>query len=61
MVEKACRNCHLISDQNTCPNCKSSDLSEDFTGLAIILDPERSAIANIMKIDRKGRYAIKIR
>jgi DNA-directed RNA polymerase subunit E" len=61
MVDKACRNCNLISDRSVCPNCKSIDLSDDFNGLVIILDPENSAIAKIMEIKKKGRYAVRIR
>lgn len=61
MVERACRNCRLISERNACPNCKSTDLSDDFSGLVVILDPANSAIAKIMKIEMKGRYAVRIR
>jgi len=61
MVDKACRNCNLISDRSACPNCKSTDLSDDFTGLVVILDPEKSVIAKLMNLDKKGRYAVRIR
>jgi len=61
MVDRACRNCRLISERSVCPNCKSSDLSEDFSGLVIILNPADSAIAKIMNIETKGRYAVRIR
>jgi len=29
--------------------------------MVIIFDPEKSAIAKAMKIEKKGRYAIKVR
>ncbi len=62
MNEKACRNCHFISDASTCPNCKNtSSMSDDFSGRVIIFDPEGSAIARAMKIKKKGRYALRIR
>jgi len=61
MVEKACRSCRLISERNICPKCKSTDLSEDFSGFAVIIDPGKSTIAKIMNIKEKGRYAIRIR
>jgi len=61
MVDKACRNCHTITDGNICPECKSTDLSDDFNGIVIILDPERSEIAKLMNIKKKGRYAVRIR
>jgi len=61
MVDRACRNCRLISDRNACPECKSTDLSDDFSGLVVVLDPENSAIAKAMHIKKKGRYAVRIR
>ncbi len=61
MSEKACRECHLISHKNVCPSCKTSSLSDDFTGLIIIFDPEDSAIAHAMKVEKKGRYALRVR
>jgi len=61
MVDRACRNCHIITDGTVCPECKSTDLSDDFGGVVIILDPERSEIAKLMSIKKKGRYAVRIR
>lgn len=61
MVDKACRNCHMVTDGNVCPECKSTDLSDDFSGVVIILDPESSKIAKLMNINKKGRYAVRIR
>jgi RNA polymerase subunit RPABC4/transcription elongation factor Spt4 len=61
MTDKACPECHLITTGNACPKCKTTGLSDDFGGLAIIFDPEGSAIAKVMKVEEKGRYAIKVR
>lgn len=61
MSEKACRDCKLISRESRCPNCNSSDLSDDFSGFVIILDVEESEIARIMKVDKNGKYALRIR
>ncbi len=61
MTEKACRECHKISPGSTCPKCKTSVLSDDFTGLVIIFDPKSSAIARAMQVDEKGRYALRVR
>jgi len=61
MPEKACRDCHLIVSGYICPNCKSTNLSEDWTGIVIILDPENSLIAKKMETEKPGRYAIRIR
>lgn len=59
--EKACRNCHFISMGNICPNCKSSNLSDDWSGLIVVINPEKSEIGK--KIDAKspGKYAIRVR
>jgi DNA-directed RNA polymerase subunit E" len=61
MSEKACANCHFLTKDNVCPRCKSSSLSEDFGGLVILFDPEESAIAKVMNVKEKGRYALKVR
>ncbi|MGD0804042.1 MAG: transcription elongation factor subunit Spt4 [Candidatus Bathyarchaeia archaeon] len=61
MAPKACRTCKIITDENICPVCKSSELSEDFLGFVIILDPSKSQLAEKMKIKEAGRYALKIR
>ena len=61
MSEKACSICHFITKENVCPKCKSSSLSDDFSGIVIIFDPENSAIAKAMNIKEKGRYALKVR
>jgi len=61
LTQKACRDCHAITTESICPNCKTPSLSDDFTGLVIIFDPEDSAIAKVMKINKKGRYALRVR
>ena len=61
MNKKACANCHLITKDNVCPKCRSTSLSEDFSGTVIMFDPENSAIAKAMSIKEKGRYALKVR
>ena len=61
MREKACTNCHFITKENVCAKCKSTNLSEDFSGIVVMFDPENSSIAKAMKIKEKGRYALKVR
>lgn len=60
MSEKACRECRLISYGSICPKCKASSLSDDFTGLVIIFDPN-SSIAHAMRVKEQGRYALRVR
>jgi DNA-directed RNA polymerase subunit E" len=61
LSEKACSTCHFITRENTCPKCKTSSLSDDFSGLVIVFDAEGSAIAKTMNIKEKGRYALRVR
>lgn len=61
MSEKACANCHFLTRENVCPKCKSTSLSDDYSGLVIIFDSEGSAIAKAMNIKEKGRFALKVR
>ena len=61
MTEKACSVCMLITTENICPNCRASSLSDDFSGLVVIFDPEGSVIAKAMEIREEGQYALKVR
>ena len=61
MPSKACRTCKCITNVNVCPVCKGSELSEDFLGFIIILNPSKSQLAEKMKIKEAGQYALKIR
>ncbi len=61
MIEKACRKCHLITTGTLCAKCKTATLSDDFSGLVIIIDPKKSEIAKLMGIKEKGRYALRVR
>jgi DNA-directed RNA polymerase subunit E" len=61
MSEKACTNCHFLTRENVCPKCRSTSLSDDYSGLVIVFDPEGSAIAKAMNIKEKGRFALRVR
>jgi DNA-directed RNA polymerase subunit E" len=61
MSEKACSTCRIITKENICPRCKTASVSDDFSGLVIVFDPDGSAIAKAMNIKEKGRYALKVR
>jgi DNA-directed RNA polymerase subunit E" len=60
-MSRACRNCKIIIEENVCPICKGTDLSDDYSGLLIVVDPEGSQMAQKMDIKEEGRYALKIR
>lgn len=57
--QKACKICNTIHENERCPKCDSRDSSESFKGRVIILNPERSEIAQRLKLKDKGNFAIK--
>jgi DNA-directed RNA polymerase subunit E" len=61
-VFKACKSCKALAppDVQTCPICGSLDFSEEWSGMIIILDPDRSQVAKALGITKPGRYAVKI-
>jgi len=61
LTEKACKNCRFISNGPICPNCKSNNLSDDWSGLVVIIDPSASEVAKRMGIKAAGRFALRVR
>jgi DNA-directed RNA polymerase subunit E" len=61
LTDKACKNCRFISNGPICPNCKSTNLSDDWSGLVVIMDPSTSEVAKKMGISAAGRYALRVR
>jgi len=62
MVEKACKVCRFISKgQHVCPVCKSDKLTDRWSGLIYIVNPETSEVAKKIGIKFPGRYAAKIK
>ena len=59
MVKKACRICKRIVKGNTCPVCKTDDLTTTFQGVVVIFDVESEA-AKKMGITSPGTYAIRV-
>lgn len=59
--EKACIRCKTIYEGEKCPNCDETVGSDSFKGEAYIFNPEKSIIANKIKANGKGRFAIKTR
>jgi DNA-directed RNA polymerase subunit E" len=61
VVEKACKKCKIIVHGKQCPLCKGQELSINWRGLAIIIDPEKSTLAKQLGIEIPGEYALKVR
>lgn len=60
MTVKACTKCHLITNEERCPICDLPS-STNWSGLLIIIDPEKSDIANELGITLPGEYALRVR
>ncbi|HDM22514.1 MAG: DNA-directed RNA polymerase, subunit E'' [Methanomicrobia archaeon] len=60
---KACKDCNRIlsSKAEICPNCKTSHFSDEWHGLVIIINPQKSVIAKELMINAPGKYALKVR
>ncbi|HJN20160.1 MAG TPA: transcription elongation factor subunit Spt4 [Candidatus Nitrosopelagicus sp.] len=58
--EMACRKCKFVTVGKVCPACKSSDLTPDWQGVVLIVNPEGSRIASTLGISVKGKYALKV-
>lgn len=56
-----CRDCHRVVDGDSCAVCGSSNVSTDWSGYLVIIDPARSEVAKKMNINLPGRYALKVR
>jgi len=57
--EKACLECSKIYFGDKCPNCNATPSTEAFKGRLYVFNPENSEIANRLKIQQKGEFAIK--
>ena len=61
MNEYACKKCNKILSKKSCPTCQNVDVSKNWKGLVVVLDPEKSSIAKKLKIDSVGMYALRVR
>jgi DNA-directed RNA polymerase subunit E" len=56
----ACRKCKHVTIGKVCPVCKSSDLTPDWSGVVLVVDPTNSQVSKTLGIKQKGKYAIKV-
>jgi DNA-directed RNA polymerase subunit E" len=59
--QTVCRKCHRVVEGESCVVCGSDNLSVDWAGYLVIIDPKNSDIAKKMNIDLPGRFALKVR
>ncbi|HDJ96844.1 MAG: DNA-binding protein [Thermoprotei archaeon] len=59
---KACIKCKMLVEPRieVCPNCGSRVFSNEWTGLVIIMDVEKSLVAKKLNIKTPGMYALKV-
>jgi len=58
---KVCRDCHRLVEGEACSMCGTTNLTADWAGYLVIVDPARSDVAKRMNITVPGRYALKVR
>jgi DNA-directed RNA polymerase subunit E" len=59
---KACKLCNtMVEEGDKCPNCGSKEITENFKGRAVILNPEKSEVAKKLNLKQGGNFAIKVR
>lgn len=58
--EKACKKCRRLLHEDECVVCKNDDLTKNWKGMALIIDPD-SEIAETMDINSPGKFAIRLR
>ena len=56
----ACKNCFTVTEADKCPNC-NGELSKDWQGYVVVIEPEKSEIAKRLNIRKAGTYALKVR
>ena len=59
--QKACKICSTIYEEEKCPKCDSRESTDSFKGRIIVLNSEKSEIAEKLKLKDKGNFAIKTR
>lgn len=58
--EKACKICKTIYlDGDKCPNCGSKESIEGFKGRLVVVNPDKSEIAQKLNLKTPGEFAIK--
>ena len=59
--EKACRACRkIVDDAKECPVCNGTAFTTFWRGYVVIVDPEKSEIAQKIGITSPGKYALQL-
>lgn len=58
---KACRQCRKVIEEGIkCPVCGSTQFTTFWRGYVVIIDPEKSEIAQKMGINTIGKHALRL-
>jgi len=60
MASKVVKATKEIIESSEASKYKSEELSDNFKGRVLIINPEKSEIAQKLKITKKGSYAVKV-
>ena len=58
---KACKVCNKIYEEDKCPECGSKESTTSFKGRIVVLNRDKSEIAQKINIKGNGNFAIKTR
>jgi len=61
MAENVCKECHRLVSGQVCAACNTSALTSDWSGYVVILDIQKSKIAQKLGVTLPGKYALKVR
>ena len=59
-VEKACKGCNAMTEEDKCPLC-GAETSKEWQGYVVIIDHTKSEIARRMGIHVNGKFALRVR
>ena len=61
MSAKACKKCKFVIEEgDRCPVCNGTDLTTNWKGFVIVLDIDKSEIAQKMGVRVPGKYALRM-
>lgn len=61
--EKICKKCGFViedADLKECPVCGGTKFTTFWQGYVMIINPEKSEVAQILSITHKGKFALRI-
>ena len=61
MKEKVCEKCKRFVEGKSCPVCKTSKLTTNWSGVVMIFNSSKSLIAKKLGADFPGTFALKVK